>query len=163
MQTNISSAYKKKKKKNKSHTSTFLEGEHQKREVWGNVFVRFHVPCLYNFLCQCLFVGQVMFDHHSDQMPQGSQVSRNDLPDIVQGARLIKLLQHYYFAWFWTLHDSLYKMTVAHYSAKENVAHVWITLAAMHNLMYCTVPMVYPWLSSIDLQRNWVQRWGEKI
>ena len=79
-----------------------------------------------------------MSDHHSDQMPQGSQVSRNDLPDIVQGARLIKLLQHYYFAWFWTLHDSLYKMTVAHYSAKENVAHVWITLAAMHNLMYCT-------------------------
>ena len=29
-------------------------------------------------------------------------------------------------------------MTVAHYSAKENVAHIWITLAAMHNLMYCT-------------------------
>ena len=59
-----------------------------------------------------------MSDHHSDQMPHGSQVSRNDLPDIVQGARLIKLLQHYYFAWFWTLHDSLYKMTVAHYSGR---------------------------------------------
>ena len=35
-----------------------------------------HCHCLCLCLCGCLFVGQVMFSHHSDQMSQRSKVSK---------------------------------------------------------------------------------------
>ena len=37
---------------------------------------RCHCLCLCICVCHCIFFGQVMSPHHSDQMSQGSQVSR---------------------------------------------------------------------------------------
>ena len=45
-------------------------------KVFSKCICLCHCNCLCLCLCHCLFVGQVMSSHHSDQMSQTSQVSR---------------------------------------------------------------------------------------
>ena len=45
-------------------------------KVFSKCICHGHCRCLCLCLCRCLFVGQVMFPHHSDQMSQRSKVSK---------------------------------------------------------------------------------------
>ena len=55
--------------------SLFIQGS-----LWMlRLFFNCHCLCLFHSICHCLFVGQIMSLHHSDQKSQRSQVSRGAL------------------------------------------------------------------------------------